>query len=195
MVPRLAFRAVSDDGDDLWSCQQRRHRLDALTTGNTRPTQIVWSHWFAGQIYFRDNGGNIRVTTIATLPGVAPTTIPFTAKMTVRRDELFLEMFDQSWRALNEHFYDSNFHGVNWKQVRAKYRPLVSHCEMKEDLYALISLMFGELNASHLGIAGNLATPELQTAELGLIFDHHYAGPGPEGRRGREGWSSRPGAV
>ena len=36
--------------------------------------------------------------------------------MTVRQEELFLEMFEQSWRALNEDFYDANFHGANWKQ-------------------------------------------------------------------------------
>ena len=31
--------------------------------------------------------------------------------------------------------------------------------------------MLGELNASHLGISGNLGTPEQQTADLGLLFD------------------------
>ena len=31
---------------------------------------------------------------------------------------------------------------------------------MKEDLYALVSLMLGELNASHLGISGQLPTPD-----------------------------------
>ena len=36
-------------------------------------------------------------------------------------------MFEQSWRALNESFYDANFHGANWKAVRAKYEPLVAH--------------------------------------------------------------------
>ena len=34
---------------------------------------------------------------------------------------------------------------------------------MKEDLYALISLMLGELNASHLGISGELSTPDAST--------------------------------
>ena len=84
----------------------------------------------------------------------APATIPFQAKMTIRQEEVFAEMFEQSWRALQESFYDADFlHGANWSAVRAKYRPLVKHVTMKEDLDTLISLMMGELNASHLGIS------------------------------------------
>src|SRR5262249_4055865 len=61
---------------------------------------------------------------------------------------------------------------------RAKYRPLVKHVALKEDLYVLISLMMGELNASHLGISGFASAPEERTAELGLIFDESYRGSG-----------------
>src|SRR6185436_14863741 len=39
-------------------------------------------------------------------------------------------------------------------------------------------LMLGELNASHLGISGKLPTPDEYTADLGLIFDENYRGPG-----------------
>jgi tricorn protease len=78
---------------------------------------------------------------------------------------------------LNETFYDPNFHGADWKKVRTKYRDLVKHCAMKEDLYALVSLMIGELNASHMGISGNLGTPDQQTADLGLLFDPRHPGP------------------
>ena len=98
--------------------------------------------------------------------------------MTVRQDEVFLEMFDQSWRALNENFYDNKFHGADWKNIRAKYRAVVPHCAMKEDLYALITLMFGALNASHLGISGNLGAPEQQTAHLGMMIDPRHPGSG-----------------
>jgi tricorn protease len=38
--------------------------------------------------------------------------------------------------------------------------------------------MMGELNASHLGVRGYGAAPEEQTADLGLIFDETYTGPG-----------------
>src|SRR5262249_12186126 len=100
------------------------------------------------------------------------------AKMTIRRDEEFGEMFAQSWRFLSEHFYDPTFHGANWQAVREKYLPLVKHIATKEDLYALISLMLGELNASHLGISGLVNVPDEMTGELGLLFDESFRGPG-----------------
>jgi tricorn protease len=62
--------------------------------------------------------------------------------------------------------------------VREKYRALVKHVTMKEDLYNLVSLMLGELNASHLGISGYLRSADETTADLGLIFDETYKGPG-----------------
>jgi tricorn protease len=49
---------------------------------------------------------------------------------------------------------------------------------MKEDLYALLYLMMGELNASHLGVVGFGSGPEEDTAELGLIWDESYRGKG-----------------
>jgi tricorn protease len=87
-------------------------------------------------------------------------------------------MFDQTWRYLAERFYDESFHGSDWKAVRAKYRPLVRHVVMKEDLYSLLHMMMGELNASHLGVAGFGTNPEEETADLGLLFDEGYRGKG-----------------
>jgi tricorn protease len=173
---KIAFRASVDDIEDLWIADSNGGSVNRLTIGGMKPTQIMWSKFFPSQISFRDGAGNFRTVTLGA-PGNVVSIIPFIAKMTVRQDELFQEMFDQSWRALHENFYDANFHGANWKLVREKYRPLVAHCAMKEDLYTLISLMLGELNASHLGISGNLGTPEQQTAELGLIFDPKHPGP------------------
>ena len=54
---------------------------------------------------------------------VGPTTVPFVAKMTIRQDELFPEMFEQSWRALNENFYDDKFHGADWNAMSANVSP------------------------------------------------------------------------
>src|SRR5262249_1859035 len=173
---RVAFRALQA-GDDLWVVSTDGKDLTRLTTGNMKPTQIQWSKGsFSSAIYFRDGNGALRMTSGSGFG--TPAIVPFTAKLTVNRDEEFAEMFEQSWRAINESFYDSNFHGADWKAVREKYRPLVKHVALKEDLYALISLMLGELNASHLGIQGQPPLSEQKTADLGLLFDEKYGGPG-----------------
>ncbi len=195
---KVAFRARSSGGDDLWVASTSGGQLSRVTTGNLRPQQIHWSRRPGETIYFRDGNGALRMVRLGMAVGVGDfasllsrgsggpprsslgeaVTIPFKAKMTIRRDEEFGEMFEQSWRALSEYFYDDKFHGVKWEAIRGKYRPLVQQVALKEDLYALVSLMLGELNASHLGIAG-LATPMTEaTADLGLLWDESYRGPG-----------------
>jgi tricorn protease len=172
---KVAFRSLQN-GDDLWVASTDGREVTRVTTGSMQPTQIQWSKVMTSLVYFRDSNGQIRMAS-TNLSGSAPP-VPFKAKMTVRRDEEFAEMFDQSWRALRDNFYDPNFHGANWNAIRAKYRPLVKHVAMKEDLYNLVYLMLGELNASHLGIRGVPTLLEESTAELGLIFDERYRGPG-----------------
>ncbi len=176
---KIAFRS-SQDGDDLWIANADGGLVTRITTGNTKPTQIQWSKLFSTQLYFRDGNGSVRTANVGltATPGAQTAVIPFQARMNVRRDDQFSEIFDQSWRALSDSFYDPAFHGANWRALRDRFRPVLKHVAMKEDLYNLIYLMIGELNASHLGISGNLGQSEQTTADLGLIFDTRHSGPG-----------------
>jgi tricorn protease len=192
---KIAFRATNQ-GSDLWVASTGGGQLTRVTTGNQRPTQIQWSKRkspFGGTlelIYFLDGNGNIRVARPGSpdprpsSPSTTPTAsgdsaiLPFKIKLTIRAEEEYTEMFDQSWRYLAENFYDCKFHDVNWDQVREKYRPLVKHVGQKEDLYSLLFLMMGELNASHLGVSGFGTVPDEPTADLGLLFDESYRGKG-----------------
>ncbi len=179
----IAYRGTSG-GDDLWLVSVDGSVMQRLSTGNTAPRLIRWAK-NSQAVWFVDSSGSLRHAAlglggipVTATPAAAPNTINFTAKMIIRRDEEFSQMFEQSWRALANNFYDSKHHGADWRAIRDKYRPLVEHVAMKEDLYALISLMLGELNASHLGITGSAKAPEETTADLGLIFDSTYTGPG-----------------
>ncbi len=196
---RVAFRA-SQDGEDLWVANADGGQVTRLTTGNSRPRQLQWSRLLPSLLYFLDGNGTIRSITIGGPTG--GTTIGFSARMMIRQEEEFHEMFEQGWRFLHESFYDANFHGANWQVVRDKYRPLVKHCVMREDLYSLVSLMLGELNASHLGISGFVSSPEQTTADLGLIFDAGHRGPGlkvaeilKRGPADRRGLNLKPGDL
>src|SRR5262249_24107536 len=51
-------------------------------------------------------------------------------------------------------FYDPEMHGVNWVQMKETYQPLLEHVGDQEELHDVISMMIGELNASHTGIGG-----------------------------------------
>jgi tricorn protease len=201
ITPLRAFAdeaAISPDGtkvayrdrttNDLWVATSNGNSNLRLTMGGMNPRQIVWSKRRSvlgaspELIYFLDGAGNMRLVNAAggdPKPGTdrAPA-FPWKVRMTIKINDLHQEMFDQGWRYLSDHFYDNQYHGVNWAQVRERYRPVVKHVTHKEDLYALMYLMMGELNASHLGVSGSGPTPDEDTAELGILWDDSYRGKG-----------------
>ncbi len=83
------------------------------------------------------------------------------------------DVFNQAWEFLNDNFYDPAFHGVDWPAVRASYAPRIAGAKTPDEMRRVLSLMIGELNASHMGISGPPATgaPTAATGRLGLEFD------------------------
>ncbi len=98
-----------------------------------------------------------------------------TAEMDVDFAKEKLQVFHQAWSYLRDHFYDSNFHGVNWNSIRATYEPQIAGARTPDEMRRLINLMVGELNASHLGISAPFipasASPVQPVGRLGLRFD------------------------
>lgn len=80
-----------------------------------------------------------------------------------------LQIFEQGWTLLRDNFFDPNFNGVNWEQSRETYGERAAAATTPDDLRRVMSLMIGDLNASHLGISGPVATPVI--GRIGLEFD------------------------
>jgi tricorn protease len=178
---QVAFRSDALNSDDLWLASSNGSQITRLTTGNQRPQQIRWTRM--GAVMYLDGSGALRLVrpSLSSLPGlneVGPARISFSAKMKIDRGEEFAQMFEECWSKLQHQFYDPKLSGTDWVALRMRYRPLVKHVCMHEDFYDLVSLLLGELNASHLGIGGKTRAPEEQTAELGLLWDESYRGPG-----------------
>jgi len=175
----VAFSATSDNSTDIWIAASNGGDVKKLTTGNLQPRQIVWSKRNSTMFYFRDSAGQIHLSRSSpSTTGAVNTPLPFKAKMTIVRDELYTEMFDQAWRSLSDYFYDEKLHGADWEKVKSKFRPMIKHVAMKEDLYSLMYEMLGELNASHLGVSGFGSVPDEATASLGILFDERHTGRG-----------------
>lgn len=60
-----------------------------------------------------------------------------------------IEIFEQVWSVINEKYYDADFHGVDWKTVGDRYRPMIENAANEEEFYALLDKMAGELRDSH----------------------------------------------
>ena len=83
------------------------------------------------------------------------------------------DVFHQAWEFLNDNFYDPQFHGVDWAGVRAPYARLIAGSRTPDEMRRVLSLMIGEMNASHMGISAPppAGAPTAATGRLGLEFD------------------------
>ncbi|HLU25586.1 MAG TPA: S41 family peptidase [Longimicrobiales bacterium] len=118
-------------------------------------------------IYYLDGG---RIHTVP-LDGGQPRQVNVTAELVVDFDQEKHEVFRQAWSYLNDHFYDPDFHGVDWNAVREAYAPFVAGARSRPELRRALQLMVGELNASHLGVNPPGGSSSPSTGRLGLRFD------------------------
>ena len=77
--------------------------------------------------------------------------MPFAARYEVDLPACAAPCSTRPGGALNDRFYDPDFHGVDWPAQRAKYRPWALAASVHEDFADVMNLMLGELNASHMG--------------------------------------------
>ncbi len=85
-----------------------------------------------------------------------------------------MEVFHQAWSYLHDNFFDPQMNGVDWNAESTKYEPYVAGSATPDEMRRVISLMIGDLNASHSGInpggaGGGRGAPG--TARLGISFD------------------------
>ncbi len=116
----------------------------------------------------------------------------FSAYQVISRREYHREIFEECWRIMRDDFYDGNFNNRNWDEIRRKYIEVAEYCFTKANLNRTVSMMLGELNASHLGFRGATdSTPSLSkrdvTGHLGFIPQPDYRGPGIKVREVVEG--------
>jgi Tol biopolymer transport system component/C-terminal processing protease CtpA/Prc len=123
------------------------------------------------EIYYLEQG---RIT-IANLETRASRPLAVTAELDVDFEQEKGEVFSQAWSYLNDNFFDPKFNGADWKGVRERFAPHVEGARTPDELRRVLSLMLGELNASHMGInpptAGGEGPPRGTVGKLGLRFD------------------------
>ncbi|SCX98561.1 C-terminal processing protease CtpA/Prc, contains a PDZ domain [Nonlabens sp. Hel1_33_55] len=85
-------------------------------------------------------------------------------------------MFDHVWLRTNKIFYHSNFHGIDWDQMKTEYEKHLPYIGNSTEFAELLSEMLGELNVSHAGAKGASYSidNEDETASLGIFMDYNY---------------------
>jgi C-terminal processing protease CtpA/Prc len=98
--------------------------------------------------------------------------VPVTAELDVDFSSEKMEVFRQAWTYMRDGFYDDKFHGADWGEVRAEFTPVVAGVRTTDELRRVLNLMFGELNASHLGASGPGGGGQSSSnGRLGVYFD------------------------
>lgn len=59
------------------------------------------------------------------------------------------EIFEEVWETIDEKYFDPSFNGVNWKEVRKRYRTLVDESKNDDEFYSIMKKMVGELHDAH----------------------------------------------
>jgi len=60
-----------------------------------------------------------------------------------------LRIFDSVWSEIRDKYYDPSFNGVDWNEVRARYRPRVTAAGDDAAFHDLLRAMVGELRDAH----------------------------------------------
>ncbi len=172
---KIAFRSSYQGQSDLyvigWDGSEERR----LTTGGVAPNGIRWSS-DGNQIAFLSRG---RISRVAAGGGAVQAT-EFSAQMRVDLVREREYLFDAVWRTLNEEFYDPQFHGTDWASMRLKYRPYLQHVTEDRDFSAVVHMMMGELNSSHVGFTLRQSqNPEaVDTGMIGVVWANSREGEG-----------------
>ena len=131
------------------------------------PGRKRWLQWSSDskEVWYLD-GGKIASSTI---DPVKPRALNVAAEMDIDFDREKNEAFTQAWTYLREAFFDPNMRGVDWNAEREIYGTRVALARTGDEFRRLLSLMVGDLNASHLG-AGTPDPPRPVTGRVGVFF-------------------------
>jgi Tol biopolymer transport system component/C-terminal processing protease CtpA/Prc len=119
------------------------------------------------EVYYLDRGRVFNVT----LERREPKAIAVAAELDVDFGREKVEAFRQAWSYLRDQFFDEKMNGVDWNAVRATYEPRVAGARTPDEMRRILSLMLGELNASHMGISGPPQGTQTTLGRLAADFD------------------------
>lgn len=96
-------------------------------------------------------------------------TLTVVSNQQIDYEQELAQIFDDAHRALGAGFYDPNFHGKDWEQLKEKYRPIALKASTKEDFQYVFNLMLGQVNASHMGLFRGENPKQTQSQKTGLL--------------------------
>ena len=179
---RLGDHYLTQDGKKLFYMIRLEKSMDLCMMNMEDKSIKVVSKGVYGSIYptaddkymylLSGNG----ISRISTSNG-SKESISFSGDFEYKPSEEREYIFNHIWKQVDEKFYVSDIHGINWKGYKETYAKFLPHIDNKFDFQEMLSEMLGELNGSHTG-ARYAYRPAFSMANLGVIYDDGYEGDG-----------------
>ncbi len=170
---QFAIHSNNEDEEDIWTVDWLGKELKRVTKGSVEPRMFTVSRDHE-KIYYLSGSGKIFRADIAS---ASSDPLSFNVAISIDRKQERAETFKEAWFALQDGFYDSDFHGIDWQKMYHKYKDWALCVKTTRDFHGVVSRMIGELNASHLGIWSGGDGGE-ETGALGIVYDSDYKGAG-----------------
>lgn len=170
---QFALYSNNQESNDIWTVDWLGKDLKRVTKTNVRPRMFLVSN-NKKKILYLTGTGNIFSADIASAQSMP---LSFSVEIGIDRKQEREQVFNEAWWALQDGFYDSDFHGIDWQAMYHKYKDRALHTRTTRDFHSVVRMMLGELNASHLGIYQSYDIQE-RTGVLGIIYDPDYTGDG-----------------
>ena len=177
------YQAISPDGRWVLMIASNAGRqnlylysLDELARDEPVARQLTSTSGGKGDAYWTPDSKEVfyldagRIHSVA-VDGGQPKQLSVNAELEVDFARERTAMFEQAWSYLRDHFYDERYHGVDWNAVHTRYAPQVAGARTPDELRRVLSLMVGELDASHLGVTPPPGSFTPSTGRLGLRWD------------------------
>ncbi|WP_203257951.1 S41 family peptidase [Hyunsoonleella ulvae] len=157
-------RGDASTESDLFKIKWNGKDKKALTSKNTNPSNITVNKK-RSKIYMTKNGSLASLN----MSNDKIESLPFSAKLDIDYNLETQQIFNEAWKAINDGFYDPNFHGQNWSSLREKYEPLALNASTRTDFQTMFNWMLGQINASHMGLYRVETREDLQQERTGLL--------------------------
>jgi Tol biopolymer transport system component/C-terminal processing protease CtpA/Prc len=151
------------------------YNLDDLAQGEPVARQLTSTGFFKSGAQWAPDGKEVFYIENGRISAVNPDTravrqINVSAELDVDFNAEKSAVFQTAWSYLRDNFFDEKMHGADWNAIHEEYGARVAAARTPDEMRRIMSLMIGELNASHLGIGGPPAQ-QAYTGRLGLRFD------------------------
>jgi tricorn protease len=170
----IAFIASVGDDQNVYV-----YSIDELATEPAVPKQLSATAGRKSALQFSSDSKEVWYldegkVLAATIEPAKTRPIAVAAEMDVDFAREKQEAFTQAWTWERDNFFDAKMHGADWNRIRETFAPRVAAARNPDEFRRLLTLMVGELNASHLGASAPLATVRTATGRVGVRFDPDF---------------------